>query len=70
LGNFFTFFAIIVKFIISYNVLNDGWFSIQRQVHWLLRHLGMRWVRWFPVAFLTDNFGWATCPRSLRSGSR
>jgi len=19
---------------------------------------------WFPVAFLTDNYGWATCPRS------
>jgi len=28
-----------------------------------------RWdEKWFPVAFLTDNYGWATCPRSLRSG--
>jgi len=44
------------------------WFSAQRQVHWLLRHPGMRWVRWFPIAFLTDNDdGWATCPR-LASG--
>jgi len=25
---------------------------------------------WFPVAFLTDNYEWATCPRSLRSGLR
>jgi len=33
-----------------------------------LRLLGMRWARWFPVAFLTDNYGWATCPRLLRSG--
>jgi len=24
------------------------------------------WVRWLPVAFLTNNFPWATCPRSLR----
>jgi len=42
------------------------WFSARKQVHWLLRHLGMRWVRWFPVAFLTDNYGLATCPKSLR----
>jgi len=46
------------------------WFSVWRQVHWLLCHLGMRWGRWFPVAFLTDNYGWAICPRSLRSGLR
>jgi len=37
------------------------WFSARRQVYWLLRHLGMRWERWFPVAFLADNYyGWAT----------
>jgi len=27
---------------------------------------GMRWVRWFRFAFLRDNYGWATCPRSLQ----
>ena len=31
------------------------WFSARRQVHGLLRHPGMRGVRWFPVAFLTDK---------------
>jgi len=24
--------------------------SARRQVRWLLRNLGLRWVRWFPVA--------------------
>jgi len=31
---------------------------------------GMRRVRWFPIVFLTGNYGLATYPRSLRSGSR
>jgi len=44
------------------------WFSAGRHVHWLFHLPGMRWVRWYPIAFLTDNCGWETCPRSLCSG--
>jgi len=46
------------------------WFFAQRQVNSLLHHLGMRWVRRFPAAILADNYGWATCPRSLCNGLR
>lgn len=34
-------------------------------------HLGMKWLRQFPVAFLTDNhrqLGWTICPRPPWSG--
>jgi len=59
----------ILTFIIVIILLNQWWwwwFSARRQVHWLLRHLGMRWVISFPVAFFTNNYRWATCPMSLR----
>jgi len=31
---------------------------------------GTRWMTWFSVAFITNNYGWATCLRSIRSGLR
>jgi len=44
---------------------DDDKFSSWRWVYLALCHPRMRWVRWYPFAFLTDNCGWATRPRLL-----